>query len=214
MTSEARASWIFGSLLAVFLLGVFVLGPQSLPSYKQQILAYICASLAAFFAVFFTGSLLIKAQLPLPGKWSVQGGAAFALFLVVLFWWRSPASPIAPTTPPNSANSGGVGSNSSGGTGPLAGSWKGILGGVNLPLTLHIDGRDSNMTATIDDPDQGAVRIPVDSITRTGNTLSFEVSALGSYPPLSFVGTVGPGGIQGTAHQGSLNFGLAFTRDQ
>ncbi len=97
MTNEAKASWIFGSLFGLFLLGVFVFGPQSLPGYKQQILAYVCATLAAFFAIFFAGTLLVNAQLPLPGKWTVRGGAAFALFLVVLFWWRSSASPIPPS---------------------------------------------------------------------------------------------------------------------
>jgi hypothetical protein len=95
MTNEAKGSWFFGGLFAIFLLCVFVFGPESLPLYKQQILAYICASLAAFFALFFSGTLLLNAELPLPGKWVVRGGAGFALFLIVLFWWRSSAAPIA-----------------------------------------------------------------------------------------------------------------------
>lgn len=95
MTNEAKGSWFFGVLFAIFLLCVFILGPESLPLYKQQILAYISASLAAFFALFFSGTLLLNAELPLPGKWVVRGGSAFALFLIVLFWWRSSAAPIA-----------------------------------------------------------------------------------------------------------------------
>src|ERR1700722_20196363 len=122
MTNEAKASWIFGSLFGIFLLAVFVFGPPSLPGYKQQILAYICATLAAFFAIFFTGTLLVNAQLPIPGKWTVRGGAAFALFLVVLSWWRSDASPI-PRNDPNPS----TGSSKETGSGP------GISGGSNNP---------------------------------------------------------------------------------
>jgi hypothetical protein len=95
MTNEAKGSWFFGVVFAIFVLSVFVFGPESLPGYKQQILAYICASLAGFFALFFTGTLLLNSELPIPGKWVISGGAGFALFLVVLFWWRSPAAPIA-----------------------------------------------------------------------------------------------------------------------
>ena len=95
MSSQTKASWLFGGLFAIFLLLVFVFGPQTLPSYKQQLLAYICSLLAGFFAIFFTGSLLMQTTLPLPGKWVVQGGAGFALFLVVLFWWRSPSAPVS-----------------------------------------------------------------------------------------------------------------------
>ena len=94
MTSQTRASWIFGSLFVVFVLGVFLFGPPALPDYKQRLLAYICALLAGLFGLFFTGSLLLKAQLPMAGKWSVQGGAGFALFLIVLFWWSTGSAPV------------------------------------------------------------------------------------------------------------------------
>jgi hypothetical protein len=100
MNTETKASWIFGSLFAAFILAIFVLGPDSLPIYKQQLLAYICALLAGCFAIFFTGSLLVHATLPVPGKWTVRGGAGFGLFLIVLFWWNS-------STPPVSVASGG-----------------------------------------------------------------------------------------------------------
>jgi hypothetical protein len=92
MSTQTRASWIFGGLFVAFILGVFAFGPESLPGYKQQLLAYICALLAGCFALFFTGALLLNADLPIAGKWTVQGGAGFALFLVVLFWWQSPTA--------------------------------------------------------------------------------------------------------------------------
>jgi hypothetical protein len=135
MTNEAKASWIFGSLFGIFLLGVFIYGPPFLPQYKQQILAYICATLAAFFAIFFTGALLVNAELPIPGKWTVRGGAAFALFLVVLFWWRSPAAPIGQTNDPNqsSASSAGTGSGPGASNGSSAGAAK---PGVSIPPTV------------------------------------------------------------------------------
>jgi tetratricopeptide (TPR) repeat protein len=101
MTNEAKASWFFGVLFAMFVLGVFILGPPSLPAYKQQILAYVCASLAGFFGAFFTGTLLLNAELPLPGKWVLSGGAGFALFLIVLFWWKGPSAPIVAERNPN-----------------------------------------------------------------------------------------------------------------
>ncbi|HXJ45356.1 MAG TPA: hypothetical protein VNK47_01680, partial [Candidatus Dormibacteraeota bacterium] len=108
MPNEAKASWVFGIVFGIFLVGVFVFAPQSLPEFKQQILAFICASLAGFFAVFFTGALLLNAELPLPGKWIIKGGAGFALFLIVLFWWRSSSAPISvePTKPSTSTTSG------------------------------------------------------------------------------------------------------------
>lgn len=96
MSNQTRASWIFGSLFVVFVLGVFVFGPATLPDYKQRILAYVCALLAGLFALFFTGSLLLNAELPIAGKWAVQGGAGFALFLIVLFWWSGTLAPVKP----------------------------------------------------------------------------------------------------------------------
>ena len=93
--NQAKASWFFGVVFAIFILCVFIFGPSSLPEYKQQILAYVCASLAGFFGLFFTGALLGNVELPLPGKWAISGGAGFILFLIVLFWWKSPSAPIA-----------------------------------------------------------------------------------------------------------------------
>jgi hypothetical protein len=109
MSHQTKASWVFGVLFAAFILGVFAFGPESLPAYKQQILAYICALLAGCFALFFTGSLLVNTELPIPGRWTVQGGAGFGLFLVVLFWWQSPSALIAKNTsaamPPSEVHS-------------------------------------------------------------------------------------------------------------
>ena len=67
-----------------------------------------CALLAGLFALFFIGSLLLNAELPIAGKWTVQAGAGFALFVVVLFWWQSPAALIhrSPDQPKSSTSSG------------------------------------------------------------------------------------------------------------
>ncbi len=91
-----KAAWIFGSLFVAFILGVFIFGPATIPDYKLPIIAYISALLAGLFAVFFTGSLMLTAELPIAGNWAVQGGAGFARFLIVLFWWRSPVAPDFP----------------------------------------------------------------------------------------------------------------------
>src|SRR5205823_3663687 len=91
---QVVASWVFGSVFVIFILGVFLFGPPELPSYKQQMLAYISALLAGLFGLFFAGSLLLHAHLWLPGKWVVQGSTGFALFLIVLFWWNTSAAPV------------------------------------------------------------------------------------------------------------------------
>src|SRR5690349_21738165 len=94
--TQERAAWVFGALFVVFIALVFIFGPATLPTYKHQILAFFGSLLAGLFALFFTGRLLLNADLPLAGKWGVQAGAGFALFLVVLFWWKTPSiAPIA-----------------------------------------------------------------------------------------------------------------------
>jgi hypothetical protein len=104
MPHQVLASWIFGGLFSAFIIGVFIWAPPSLPEFKQQILAVICALLAGLFGVFLTGALLLNAELPIQGKWAVQGGLGFALFLIVLFWWRSPKAPVAIQDDPTKAS--------------------------------------------------------------------------------------------------------------
>jgi hypothetical protein len=92
----------------------------------------------------------------------------------------------------------------------LAGDWQGTLraGGVELRLVLHISaGKDGALTATLDSIDQGALGIPVSSISLKGSAFSMTVDAVhGTYE-----GTVNKdaGEIEGTWSQGQplpLNF--------
>jgi hypothetical protein len=81
------ATWFFGILLLVFLLWVFIWGPDELPAHKQKILAIVAALLCALFSFFFVGLLQIR------GKWkklTIQSGGGSAVFLFVLMWWNTP----------------------------------------------------------------------------------------------------------------------------
>jgi len=92
------ASWIFGTLLLVFILGVFVFAPSSLPPFKQRLLAFICALLAGFFAFFFTGTIGVTWR-------GVQATGGIGAFVLVLWWWSSGLAPVKvsqTTEPPDS----------------------------------------------------------------------------------------------------------------
>lgn len=63
----------------------------------------------------------------------------------------------------------------------LVGDWTGTLdaGGVRLRLAVHIvKGADGGFRATLDSLDQGAMGIPVDTVTLDGNALKLELKAL------------------------------------
>lgn len=67
----------------------------------------------------------------------------------------------------------------------MAGNWQGVLsiGGAQLHLLLHVKtATDGSLTATLDSVDQGALGIPVSSVTMNGMNVSFEIAAVhGSY---------------------------------
>ena len=93
---------------------------------------------------------------------------------------------------------------------PIVGDWQGALsaGGSQLHLILHIAAtKDGSLTATLDSIDQGAMGIPVTSITLKDSKLSLTVDAVhGAYE-----GTINKDatGIDGTWSQGQpleLNF--------
>lgn len=88
---QAHAAWIFGGLLLAFFIGVFALGPESLPLYKQRLLAFLSALLGGFFAYFFVGSLQTTGEL---SGLKVKAGAGFGVFVLVLAWWLSPFAPV------------------------------------------------------------------------------------------------------------------------
>ncbi len=80
----------------------------------------------------------------------------------------------------------------------IDGDWLGTLdtGMGKLRLLLHITNTEDGLTATMDSLDQGANGIPVNSITRTGAELKFEMKSIGG----NYDGTIAAdlGTISGT----------------
>jgi hypothetical protein len=123
-------SWVFGSLFTLFILGVFVFAPATLPEFKQKLLAYLCALLAGFFAFFFTGTLTVKVTGGQMGRnqFVVQAAGGLGAFALTLWWWTGGAAPVKPAdemlkqapasivsnpVQPNAAQSGGLADDSS-----------------------------------------------------------------------------------------------------
>ena len=90
------ASWIFGSILLAFILGVFIFAPSTLPPFKQRLLGVLCALLAGFFTFFFTGTLGVNigGSAGRFGQISVQAVGGIAAFVLMLWWWLSGSAPI------------------------------------------------------------------------------------------------------------------------
>ena len=89
-------SWIFGTALLFFILGVFVFSPPTLPEYKQRILALTCALVGGIFAFFMTGDIGLR-FVPTSsklGKITIKATGGLAVFVLVLWWWTSPIAPI------------------------------------------------------------------------------------------------------------------------
>ncbi len=86
---QPLASWIFGSLTFIFILGVFFFGPENLTSHQLRLLAFINALLAALFGYFLIGNIAIegKSEKEKIGKITIQAGGSFAMFVLVLGWW-------------------------------------------------------------------------------------------------------------------------------
>lgn len=87
----AIASWVFGSILLLFYLGLFIFGPDELPEFKHKMLAIVSALLCALFTLFWVGSLNVTVQAK--SKWSkiaIQSGGGAAAFVLVLWWWNNP----------------------------------------------------------------------------------------------------------------------------
>lgn len=94
----------------------------------------------------------------------------------------------------------------------IDGDWMGTLdtGVGKLRLVLHIANTDQGLTATMDSVDQGAMGLPVTTITRTGSSLKFEMKTIGG----SYDGGLSKdlSGLEGTWKQGGNAFALAFKR--
>jgi fermentation-respiration switch protein FrsA (DUF1100 family) len=92
----------------------------------------------------------------------------------------------------------------------IDGDWLGTLdsGMGRLRLVLHITNTEDGLTATMDSLDQGANGLPVNSITRTGAELKFEMKSIGG----NYDGTIGTdlSTISGTWTQMGKTFPLVL----
>ena len=79
-----------------------------------------------------------------------------------------------------------------------------------LRLVLHVINTEDGLSATLDSLDQNAKGIPVNSITRKGSSLKFDVKSVGG----SYDGTIGPdlGTFTGTWSQLGKSWPLALKR--
>jgi len=100
-TQQSLGTWLFGGLLLVFVIGVFMFAPPELPDYKQRILALCAALLAGLFGWFLSGEigLRINALKSRFGDIVVRAGGGLALFVLVLLWWLSPMAPVESAAP-------------------------------------------------------------------------------------------------------------------
>lgn len=127
-------------------------------------------------------------------------GAVLATGLVAAGAVRAapPLPPLATAMPPGVAG--------------LDGDWVGALavGGRGLALTLHIKGGQGGPVATLDSPDQGAFGIPITSLARAADRVSFKIASIGA----TFAGTLTRGGdiLGGVFTQGGEDFPLTLAR--
>jgi hypothetical protein len=92
-------SWIFGSVLLAFILGVFAFAPPELPEFKQRILAWACSLAAGIFTFFMSGDIglhLVSVKSNL-GKITLKATGGLAAFVLVLWWWTSSGAPVSIT---------------------------------------------------------------------------------------------------------------------
>ena len=80
-SGNAKASWVFGGLLLAVLVVVLFALPEPTP-FQRDITRYIMALLAAFFAYFFVGGVVLQGNL---AGHIVGAGGGFALFILVAF---------------------------------------------------------------------------------------------------------------------------------
>jgi len=95
MKQKIIASWIFGGISFLFLIGVFFFAPKELPEQNHRILGLMAAFAAGFLGYFMSGTLGIDGTTTLKplGKFAIKAGGGLALFILVLFWWSSDGSP-------------------------------------------------------------------------------------------------------------------------
>jgi pimeloyl-ACP methyl ester carboxylesterase len=116
-----------------------------------------------------------------PSTKAIMTRIAYFLLLFALF-----------STPPAQAQSG------------VAGTWEGaiVLPGINLGITVHLKGQDTDLKGTIDIPMQMARGLPLKNIKLMDSLLHFELPA---GPGLaSFEGRVRGDSVRGDFHQGNV----------
>jgi nitrogen fixation protein len=94
--SRMKTSWIFGFLLLAFFVYAYLFSPDTLPEYKQRMLAFASALIAGLFSFFLTGDMGIEinsAQSRI-GTINIKATAGFAAFVLMLLWWFSPLAPV------------------------------------------------------------------------------------------------------------------------
>lgn len=93
---QVTATWIFGSLIFLFLMAVFIFAPDALPPYKHRLLSLFSSALAGFFAFFLTGTIGITGspKLPFLGQIGLRASGGAAIFTLVLLWWSSEFAPV------------------------------------------------------------------------------------------------------------------------
>ncbi|SMO92301.1 hypothetical protein SAMN06265220_10739 [Flavobacterium nitrogenifigens] len=86
---KKMGTYIFGSVLLVFFIYIFLFSPDTLPFYKQRMMAFASSLLAGLFAFFLSGSVRLTGQSPETkfGKITMQAGSGIAVFILVLIWW-------------------------------------------------------------------------------------------------------------------------------
>ena len=94
----------------------------------------------------------------------------------------------------------------------LTGDWYTLaeVQGMFMRLNLHISGENGAFTGTFDSPDQGAMAIPLTTVTLKDRKFEFTFAQAG----LSYTGTVDPGytAIIGSFKQGNLDLAMNFQR--
>jgi hypothetical protein len=126
------------------------------------------------------------------GTWS-QGGGTLPLV------WRRPSGEAPPAPKPAAPSD-------------IDGDWQGTLnaGGTSLRLVVHIVNTEAGLTATMDSLDQGAMGIPVTTVTRDGSSLALDIRGIGG----RFEGRIGgdQSTIVGTWSQGGNSLPLTLSR--
>jgi pimeloyl-ACP methyl ester carboxylesterase len=99
-------------------------------------------------------------------------------------------------------------------TATLAGDWMGTLevGSARLRLALHVVSGDAGLTAKLDSVDQGAMGLPVTTVTQQGALVRLELRALAA----SYEGRLNKEGaeITGEWRQGGTALPLTFKRSE